>query len=95
MTCGADIIADEATCIAAAAILGRPLADPFLVGPEWESGCIFREGSVYFSPVEDGSADQPTEAYICMSGEPGRPAPIIGYISVIDLCDLDGPLTVI
>jgi hypothetical protein len=92
-TCGENIITDEATCTAAAAALGREWGS--VTGPEWESGCIFRDGSVYFSPVEDGSADQPTEAYICMSGEPGRPAPIIGYISVIDLCDLDGPLTVI
>ena len=77
-------IIDEATCTAAAAALDREWQS--VTGHEWESGCIFRDGSVYFSPVEDGSADQPTKAYICMSSGPGWPARSIGYISVVGLC---------
>ena len=83
-TCGANIITDESMCTAAAAALGFTWDSA--VGSEWQSGCLFHRNTVYFSPVEDGSADQPTEAYICMSGGLGWPARSIGYISVVGLC---------
>jgi hypothetical protein len=64
--CGANTITDETTCTAAAAALGYTWAS--VTGSEWATGCLFNDGSVYFSPVEDGSADNPTDAYICKSG---------------------------
>jgi hypothetical protein len=67
-----NLITDEATCRAAAAIIGRPFAD--VAGPEWESGCLVHGGNAYFSPVEDGSGSDPTDGYICgvAAGAPYR-----------------------
>jgi hypothetical protein len=71
-TCGMNVITNETACTAAAATLGYTWVSE-AAGSEWASGCIFHGGSVYFSPIEDGSTENPTDAYICHeTGETGH-----------------------
>jgi hypothetical protein len=57
------MITTEADCQSAAASLNVNYASS--AGPEWHSGCLFHGGNAYYSPHEDGSSQNPTDAYIC------------------------------
>jgi hypothetical protein len=62
--CSADtIITSAADCIAAAAFISAPYGNT--AGPEWQSGCLFHGGNVYYSAHVDDSDQNPTDAYIC------------------------------
>jgi hypothetical protein len=68
-TCPDDsLINSEAECIAAAESLGVNYASS--AGPEWASGCLVHGGSAYYSAHEDGSSQDPTDAYICIATDP-------------------------
>ena len=64
---GATIISDIATCQAAAAATGIPFQSQ--AGTEWASGCLIHGQQVYYSPDEDGSTQNPTDAYLCKAGQ--------------------------
>ena len=57
------MIDSETDCIAAAAAVGVPFAA--VAGSEWASGCLFHGGNAYYSPHDDASTQDPTDAYIC------------------------------
>ena len=52
-----------AECQAAATSIGATWASG--AGTEWASGCLFHGGGVYYSDHDDGSTQNPTDAYIC------------------------------
>ena len=64
-TCAdANIISSADECIAAAASIGVNFASE--AGSEWASGCLVHGGNAYYSAHEDGSDQNPTDAYICI-----------------------------
>ena len=60
---GEGMIESADDCSAQAAALGLNFAA--VAGAEWASGCLFHGGNVYYSDHADGSAQDPTDAYIC------------------------------
>ena len=62
---GEGMIESMAECQAAAASIGATWASG--AGTEWASGCLFHNGGVYYSNHEDGTTQNPTDAYICNS----------------------------
>eukprot|EP01043_Picozoa_sp_COSAG02_P048636 COSAG02_NODE_4797_length_4965_cov_30.380395_4_plen_465_part_01 len=60
---GEGMIESLEECQAAATTVGLPWASA--AGPEWASGCVSNGGSVYYSDHEDGTTQNPTDAYIC------------------------------
>jgi hypothetical protein len=57
------LIVTGEVCETAAHVLGLNYAND--AGTEWASGCLAMGGAAYFSPVEDGSTEDPTQGYIC------------------------------
>jgi len=65
---GAGMVGTEAECQAAAAAVGVPYAGQ--AGTEWASGCLYHAGSVYYSPYEEGTTENPTDAFMCTTAGP-------------------------
>jgi len=63
---GAGMIESIEECMAAAAFVQAPFASA--AGTEWASGCLFHGGAVYYSDHDDGSTQNPTDAYVCNPG---------------------------
>ena len=66
-TCGETVITTQAACEDAAAQLNFTFTGN--AGTDWESGCLIHGGSVHYSDHSDESTQNPTDGYICQSGD--------------------------
>jgi hypothetical protein len=51
-----------------------------VAGSDWQTGCLFHNGGVYFSPFQAGSTNNPSNGYICSGPPSSNPASSQGYI---------------